>query len=223
MVNWRTLGTEASALAVVALSLPLRLIPWRDRHDPAAPHPTPVVLVHGFLGDPTNFLALRSYLARFGVRNFATFAYTPRLDYQRLAVRLARAIEIVLADTGADSVDVVGHSLGGLVARYMVEILGHELPVRRLVTLGAPYFASPFPERELAIFAADDPFIPPPHPTYRPRESGLGSGQVIVVPHCGHWGLLYHATVLHEAASFLCPSGAMLEVEAPRLALDAAS
>ena len=74
-----------------------------------------------------------------------------------------------------------------------------------------------------SIFAADDPFIPPPHPTYRPRESALGSGQVIVVPHCGHWGLLYHATVLHEAASFLCPSGATLEVSAPRLALDAAS
>ena len=62
MGRWRTLGGELSALGTLALSLPLgRLLP-RERLDPAAPHPTPVVLVHGFLGDPSNFLVLRSFL-----------------------------------------------------------------------------------------------------------------------------------------------------------------
>src|SRR5256884_1146962 len=113
MGRWRTLGGELSALGTLALSLPLgRLLP-RERFDPASPHPTPVVLVHGFLGDPTNFLVLRTYLAASGIRNFASFAYPPRFDYQRLAVRLGRAIESVCATTGATEVDVVGHSLGG--------------------------------------------------------------------------------------------------------------
>src|SRR5438128_11767816 len=64
MGRWRTLGGELSALGTLALSMPLgRLLP-RERFDPAAPHPTHVVFVHGFLGDPSNFLVLRSVLFR---------------------------------------------------------------------------------------------------------------------------------------------------------------
>jgi len=177
--------------------------------------------VHGFLGDPTNFLLLRSYLAARGIHNFASFAYPPRLDYQRLAPRLGRAIEAVCLATGAREVDVVGHSMGGLVARYLVE-MDSRLPVRRLVTLGAPYFASPLPRHECAIFAASDPFIPAPHPIYGPHAAHLvRGGRVVVIQHCGHWGLLYHPTVLREVAHFLC-SGAV-ELRAAPLALEAAS
>src|SRR3989454_12080681 len=87
MGRWRTLEGELSALGTLALSLPLgRLLP-RERLDPAAPHPTPVVLVHGFLGDPSNFLVLRSFLSSYGVRSFASFSYPPRLDHQRLPPR----------------------------------------------------------------------------------------------------------------------------------------
>ena len=116
MGRWRTLGGELSALGTLALSLPLgRLLP-RERFDPAAPHPTPVVLVHGFLGDPSNFLVLRSFLSSHGVRSFASFSYPPRLDYQRLAPRLGQMIARVCRETGSPRVDVVGHSLGGVIA-----------------------------------------------------------------------------------------------------------
>ena len=220
-LSLRLFGLEVSALGAAALSLPLRLVVTRERFDPTAPHPTPVVLVHGFLGDPTNFLLLRSYLAARGVRNFATFSYPPRLDYQRLAVRLGRAIEAVCLATGAPEVDVIGHSLGGLVARYLVE-MQPESRVRRLVTLGAPYFANRLSPQELAIFAASDPFIVPPHPVYGPHAAHRLTGGVVVVPRCGHWGLLYHPTVLEESAGFLrAPVGAA-ELGAP-LALEAAS
>jgi pimeloyl-ACP methyl ester carboxylesterase len=217
MPSWQMVGTEVSALSALALSMPLRLVLPRERFQPAAPHPTPVILVHGFLGDPTNFLLLRTYLAALGVPNFATFAYSPRLDYQRLACRLAPAVEAVCRETGAARVDVVGHSLGGLVARYLVE-MRDEIPVRRLVTLGAPYFASPLPPRELAIFAASDPFVAAPHPDYGPH-AGRQAGRVVVIPHCGHWGLLYHPLVLREAADFLRGPGASLPEST--LALDA--
>jgi len=217
MISLRMVGTEVSALGAAALSMPLRLVLPRDRFDPSAPHPTPVILVHGFLGDPTNFLLLRGYLAALGVRNFATFSYPPRLDYQRLAVQLAQAVEDLQRETGATEVDVVGHSLGGLVARYLIEMVG-ERPIRRLVTLGAPYFASPMPPHELAIFAACDPFIPPPDPVYGPHGARL-----VVVPDCGHWGLLYHPTVLREAAGFLRGAGTPRALAEERLALDAAS
>jgi pimeloyl-ACP methyl ester carboxylesterase len=217
MISLQVVGTELSALGAAALSMPLRFVLRRDRFDPSALHPTPVVLVHGFLGDPTNFLLLRGYLAALGVRNFASFSYPPRLDYQRLACRLGRAIELVQAETGAPQVDVVGHSLGGLVARYLVETTDGG-SVRRLVTLGSPYFASPLPANELAIFAAADPFIAPPHPVYGPHPGE----RVVVVPNCGHWGLLYHPTVLRQAGDFLRHPRSH-ELPAVTLALGAAS
>jgi hypothetical protein len=203
MITLRTLSTEVTALGAATLSLPLRFVVPSQRFDPAAPHATPTVLVHGLFGDPTNFLLLRGHLGARGIRNFASFPYPPRLDYQRLARHLGRAIEAFCLATGAPEVDVVGHSLGGLVARYLVE-MEPEHRIRRLVTLGAPYFASPLPRQELAIFGAADPIIPPPHPVLGPHAAHVArGGRVVLVPECGHWGLLYHPTVLRESAAFL--------------------
>src|SRR5690242_14878338 len=108
MISLRMVGTEVSALGAAALCMPLRFVIERDSFDPSSPHPTPVVLVHGFLGDPTNFILLRRYLAARGMRNFATFSYPPRFDYQRLAPRLGDLIDTICAVTGAPEVDVVG-------------------------------------------------------------------------------------------------------------------
>src|SRR5262249_61411817 len=130
---------------------------------PVAPHPTPAILVHGFFGDPTNFLVLRGHLAAAGLPNFATFAYPPRIDYQRLAHRLGQEIELFRAETGAAEGDLIGHSLGGLVARYLVE-MNQGSPVRRLGTPRGPYFASPPPRPRLAIFGPPRIFLPPPPP-----------------------------------------------------------
>jgi pimeloyl-ACP methyl ester carboxylesterase len=182
----RVLGSELSALVGVVGSLP-----WRSLvHDTLAEngaHPVPVVLVHGFFGDPTNFTRLRRHLARHGIRRFASFAYAPRLDYPRLARALHARIDAVRQVTGSRQVDVVAHSLGGLIARYLVQD-GGALVVRRLVTLGTPYLAHANPPHELAVFASDDPLVPPPADRMRRR--------MIVVHDCGHLGLLTHPRAL---------------------------
>src|SRR5262245_24973076 len=192
MAWWRAIAGELSALGTLAASMPLDLL-VRDGFDPTAPHPTPVVLVHGLGGARSNFRVLRGFLASRGVRNFASFSYAPRIDYQRLVPRLGRRIEEVCRDTGATQVDVVGHSLGGLVARHLVE-LGDGRRVRRLVTLGAPYYSERRPARELAIFAAYDALVPPP---------AEGGARAVVVKDCGHLSLLRHPAVLHAVARFL--------------------
>ena len=203
MAWWRAVGGELSALGTLALSVPLGLLLPHQRFDPTAPHPIPVVFVHGVCGAASNFLVLRTFLAHRGVRNFASLSYVPRVDYQRVASPLARLIETVCRDAQTPFVDVVGHSLGGLVARHLVEV-ENETRVRRLVTLGAPYYGERRPPQELAIFAADDALVPPP-PDTRSR--------VLVVEDCGHLNLLRHPPVLRAVARYLCtptvPSSSM--------------
>jgi pimeloyl-ACP methyl ester carboxylesterase len=186
LATMRVLGSEISALVGVVGSLP-----WRpfvgDTLAATGTHPVPVVLVHGFFGDPTNFVGLRRHLARHGIRRFASFAYAPRLDYPRLARALHARIDAVREATGSRQVDVVAHSLGGLVARYLVQD-GGAADVRRLVTLGTPYLAHSNPPQELAVFASDDPLVPPPADRTRRRMT--------VVDSCGHLGLLTHPHAL---------------------------
>jgi len=223
MASLRTVGTEALALGTVVASIPLRFLMPDDRFDPDAHHPTPVVLVHGLFGDPTNFLFLQRHLSARGIANFASFSYGPRFDYQRLAVQLGHAIDALCQATGAPVVDVVGHSLGGLIGRYLVE-LAPEGRVRRLVTLGAPYFTPHLPPHELAVFGAADPLIPAPHPIHGPHPSHCRpEGGVVVVPECGHWGLLYHGAAMQAAASYLGVAELVEIAAPPPLALEAAS
>ncbi|HSV06973.1 MAG TPA: alpha/beta fold hydrolase [Candidatus Binatus sp.] len=169
--------------------------------DAAAPNPTPIVLIHGFLGDASHFRRLRRFLAARGFRNFVTFSYEPRLDYPELARQLRRVIDEVRDTTGAPGVDVIGHSLGGLVARHLLE-MDPEAPIRRLVTLGAPCLGHSLPAEELAIFGAADVIIAAP-----PRLRG----RTVLVPACGHLRLLHHPVVCRRVAAFLRASARKTE------------
>jgi len=191
-VSWRAIGGEMTALGTAAFSLPLRWFVSDEHLDRADCDLPPVVFVHGLFGDPTNFLTLRRAL---GERSFASLSYRPRLDYQRLAGRLAELIARVRTETGADQVDVVGHSLGGFVARFLLE--SGEQTVRRLVTLGSPHANRGFRPNELAIFAAHDELISLPDPAASSAE------RVRIVSGCGHVGLLYHPTVVDEVSAYL--------------------
>ena len=203
MVSVRVLGLEMAAIGRAALWLAVRRSPPVRGYDPTAPHPVPVVFVHGFLGDRTNFHAVERGLAARGVTNSAYFEYAPRFDWPRLATRLRHVVDELRVATGVHRVDLVGHSLGGLVARYLVDA-DPAAPIRRLVTLGAPYFGTPMPRNELAVFGAHDPIVPVPHPYHGPHAPHLHpGGRAVVIPDCGHWGLLVHERVVHEVTRFI--------------------
>ncbi|GAA2241575.1 lipase [Streptomyces ruber] len=110
----------------------------------AAPLPTgtrpPVVLLHGFIDNRSVFVLLRRSLAQHGRRQIESLNYSPlTCDIRTAAELLGRHIADICERTGHDRVDIVGHSLGGLIARYYVQRLGGDLRVRTLVTLGTPH------------------------------------------------------------------------------------
>jgi pimeloyl-ACP methyl ester carboxylesterase len=115
--------------------------PDEPTHIPTAgvAHP-PVLLMHGFVDNRSVFAMLRRFLRRNGWTHVQALNYSPlTCDIRAAAALLGRHIEHVCERTGHTQVDIVGHSLGGLIARYYVQCLGGDAHVRTLVTLGTPH------------------------------------------------------------------------------------
>lgn len=140
---------EAAILAGHVLLYPTGILP--ERRSPVVPVPDggpklpvqerpPVVLLHGFVDNRSVFVLLRRSLLQHGRQRIESLNYSPLTrDIRTAAELLGRHIEQVCERTGSRQVDVVGHSLGGLIARYYVQRLGGDDRVRTLVTLGSPH------------------------------------------------------------------------------------
>jgi pimeloyl-ACP methyl ester carboxylesterase len=101
-------------------------------------HP-PLVLVHGLGGTRGDLLPLALYLALHGRKRSYRVGFSFKHDLPEQAAALAAFVRQVLEVTGEPRVDMVTHSLGGLVARLALadpELAGR---VGTLVTLGAPH------------------------------------------------------------------------------------
>jgi triacylglycerol lipase len=103
----------------------------------------PVLLVHGLVDNRSVFAVMRRSLRRRGFASVCSWNYSPWLSDAAQAARdLGEHIERICQETGHDRVHVVGHSLGGLIARYYVQRLGGDRRVESLVTLGTPHQGS---------------------------------------------------------------------------------
>ena len=107
---------------------------------PARSFPSPpVLLIHGYLATRGSVHLLEQRLTE---RGHVVIAY--RLgpihmgDIRESAGYIARKIESLATQTGVAKVDVVAHSMGGLVALDYLKRLGGGRRVRRLVLLGTP-------------------------------------------------------------------------------------
>lgn len=101
---------------------------------------TPILLVHGMVDNRSIFTLLRRGLRRRGFGRVVSLNYSPlTLDIPAAAARLAAHVEQLCLETGYQRIHVVGHSLGGLIARFFVQRLGGDSRVHTLVTLGTPH------------------------------------------------------------------------------------
>jgi pimeloyl-ACP methyl ester carboxylesterase len=138
----------------------------------------------------------------------ATFTHAPGVGVRRIARRLADLVERLPVSA---RVTVVGHSLGGIVARYYVQELGGHARVAQTISMATPFGGIPVPPllvgadvhaqsdllrriRERAheagvphtsIVASEDTTVP------GVERACLGYGDVVVVPGRGHNALLF--------------------------------
>jgi pimeloyl-ACP methyl ester carboxylesterase len=105
----------------------------------AATDALPVLIIHGFLGTRGSMYMLERRLADDGfvVVSFNLGALNTR-DIRRSAFLIHRKIERILAQTPTQKIDILGHSMGGLIGLYYAKKLGGHTRVRKLVMMGTP-------------------------------------------------------------------------------------
>jgi pimeloyl-ACP methyl ester carboxylesterase len=188
---------------------------------PAAP-PNPLLLIHGYMATRGSLHLLERRLHE---RNHLVFTYRLRRlnvgDIRDSAALIARKVESLVDQTGVGTVDIVGHSMGGLVGLYYVKRLGGRRRVRRLVMLGTPatgtwsallgLVTAPFGLASLQLLPSS-PFLRELHDTplpagvdvvsiggerdfFAPLESTVLQGVRHIALPTTHSGLLVDATV----------------------------
>lgn len=104
----------------------------------------PVLLVHGLAGTTSGWFVLARALREKGM-TVSAVEYRPfGNSVEQLAGRLAVRVAALLAETGADKVHLVGHSLGGVV---IAQALADGLltgKVDTVVTIASPFGGSPW-------------------------------------------------------------------------------
>ena len=103
-------------------------------------HDTPVALVHGYFHNRSGFDFLSTELRRKGFRWIHGMNYNPLgHTIPELAERFGHYVEDLRRISGSNRVHVVGHSLGGVIARWFVEEMGGHRVVDTCVTIGTPH------------------------------------------------------------------------------------
>lgn len=187
----------------------------------------PVILVHGWFHNRTGMRTIARRLKRAGhARVFAIDLPTATASVETMAAILERKIEVVRGLTGADKVDVVAHSLGGVVARWFVHHRGGASRVAHLVTLGAPHKGTALaaftpvgagkalavgsrvirdldrpPPKDVKVTAIwsdmDYLVLPPENTVWHPDEGNIR------IRYVGHMSLLYSREVFREVLKAL--------------------
>ncbi|QCB27413.1 esterase/lipase family protein [Corynebacterium endometrii] len=130
--------------AIGSLALGARLKPrgifeddWTAR--PTEKRPWPVIMIHGTCESKGNWQQLGEALRKAGWAAFAPdFGNRATGVLEDSARQIGAYIEAVLQVTGAEQVILVGHSQGGLLARYWMRTYGTAHLVRHVFCVGSP-------------------------------------------------------------------------------------
>ncbi len=237
-VSLRELAREAIFAAVTQPFLPLfyfighRMEPLALRRRTTFTSEVPVVFVHGYMQNRVGFLFLARVFARKGIGPLFGFNYPWFASIESNAKRLERFVERVCLETQSAAVDLVCHSMGGLVTMEMLrdEARKETLKVRRCATIATPHAGvawrgpiigigatslrrgSKLLEAHagytlklptLSVFSSHDNIVHPKETSHLVKRGGRD----IEVEGIAHLSILFSPVVAEHVASFLLEPG----------------
>lgn len=127
-----------------------------------APSPgrRPIVLLHGFAGWSRTLLPLEHFLKRTLSREVVRLNLGLGLESLDVAAaRAGAAIERIAAAHPGQRIDVVGHSMGGVVASRLLKIVDRGARIGSVITLGAPHRGTPLALAALRLLGRFGPSL----------------------------------------------------------------
>ena len=152
--HWNSGGAAQSVQVIRASSAPGQ--PLIGSSQSITVKPRPVVMVHGFISSWqtwNNYLTPGGFLASLGLQGFAVgdgqvpgvlntgVITNPPGRTNTLAQNaeiLGQYISGVKEKTGAEMVDLLVHSMGGMISRYYIDRVMQDRDVAQLIMLGSP-------------------------------------------------------------------------------------
>jgi triacylglycerol esterase/lipase EstA (alpha/beta hydrolase family) len=132
------------------LTILLRPLGWQQPKIPDsqnAEHP-PVILLHGLFQNRSCMLWLQHRLKTAGYHQVISINTPPWRNIESLSEQLAKKVDELRIHLKVEKVILIGHSMGGLIARNYVQSRGGSAYVETMITLGSPHHGS-----KLAPFA----------------------------------------------------------------------
>jgi len=215
------------------LTIVLRPFGWAATKLPEAGQSDrpPVILLHGLFQNRSCLFWLQFRLRSAGYLQTISIGTPPWRDMETLTESLSKKVDELRIRLKVDKVVLVGHSMGGMIARNYIQNRGGAAHVYGMVTLGSPHHGSklapfaishlgknllpgceflakfnsvPWPEqaRAISIYTRYDNIV-------LPADSAKMTGaQIVELDGMGHTSLLFHPRSLQaviEAVNHITP------------------
>ncbi|MCO4746266.1 MAG: alpha/beta fold hydrolase [Proteobacteria bacterium] len=224
---------EGASLALQTLLFPFAYLP--SRHETARDRELhTLVFVHGLAANRASVYPLQAYLYAQGYTRQYSYSYATVGSIEKLALDLKRRLD---RDIKGGRIDIIGHSLGGLVSRFYLQALGGDRRVSRFVTLGTPHQGTHatayLPTPLVRQMSPGSPFIryleSLPDPNCLCTSIGVEGDAIVLPPQASQapFGNYHHFDGLGHTAMLLSPQvlrrvqgalGPNLEARRPLLA-----
>ena len=107
----------------------------------------PILMVHGIFFRDWQVINYWGRVPNELIRNGAEVYYGKQQSANKVSVsatEVAERIKEVIAETGAEKVNIIAHSKGGLDSRYAISHLGMDKYVATLTTINTPHYGCKF-------------------------------------------------------------------------------
>ena len=218
-------GDEMASILLALNLFPLGLVNFeRLQFVPSLVPKRPILLIHGYFHNNSVFYVLKRRLAREGWKHvYSINLPTYSRGIEECAREISQKVRTIINETKIDRVDLIGHSFGGLCARYYIQALDGANKVNHCITIATPHKGTTLsffglgaanldmqPGSDLLQELNKDLTLPdgvdftniwsPFDYMIIPIENAIMEGRVrnIKIDHVGHLGLLFSQKVFNE-------------------------